>query len=355
MPAILSKSEKSKTQRNYAITCNGVIVVLQTLVSGSLYIMSGNGKQKCIEIKIDAASVGQAVRPGDVVATVRTLSADGVPQNDGEEDEEEVVKVEVLGGLEDHNDTDVSSSSANAATEDTYPQRIWRPRGPSPEPLRPSPAFYLPISETRRAAAALAAEQREQQIADMFRSSPEVVDDTASTTSNDSPVSPKGKERAEIRDSPEPKAEADSFALRPSPAFRTRSAPASCLGASSPQSTPPDISSPDVKVESRLNPAPSFSTPASRGSSRAQLPSPESSSSQTPIQKRTGGHASGEGTLALVPATPSPKKRAASQMDGDSAVDGGRSGGSESRKRAKVGRKDGSPRRATRSQKLDRD
>ncbi|KAJ7824171.1 hypothetical protein B0H14DRAFT_2824479 [Mycena olivaceomarginata] len=65
-------------QRNYAITCGGIVVVLKTQVAGSLYIITGDGKRKCIEINIDDASVGKARRAGDkdvgninVTATVR--------------------------------------------------------------------------------------------------------------------------------------------------------------------------------------------------------------------------------------------------------------------------------------------
>ncbi|KAJ7835635.1 hypothetical protein B0H14DRAFT_2795446 [Mycena olivaceomarginata] len=86
-------------QRNCAITCGGIVVVLKTQVAGSLYIITGDGKRKCIEINIDDASVGKARRAGDkdvgninVTATVRTLSVDGSPV----EDEETEVKVEEL-------------------------------------------------------------------------------------------------------------------------------------------------------------------------------------------------------------------------------------------------------------------
>ncbi|KAJ7806329.1 hypothetical protein B0H14DRAFT_3767951 [Mycena olivaceomarginata] len=68
-------------------------------VAGSLYIITGDGKRKCIEINVDDASVGKARRAGDkdvgninVTATVRTLSVDGGPV----EDEETEVKVEEL-------------------------------------------------------------------------------------------------------------------------------------------------------------------------------------------------------------------------------------------------------------------
>ncbi|KAJ7870487.1 hypothetical protein B0H14DRAFT_2725894, partial [Mycena olivaceomarginata] len=86
----------SQKQRNYAITCGGIVLVLKTQVAGSLYIITGDGKRKCIEIKL---IVGKARRAGDkdvgninVTATVRTLSVDGGPV----EDEETEVKVEEL-------------------------------------------------------------------------------------------------------------------------------------------------------------------------------------------------------------------------------------------------------------------
>jgi hypothetical protein len=43
-------------QRNYAITCGGMVVVLKTQVAGSLYIITGVGKRKCIEINIDVSA-----------------------------------------------------------------------------------------------------------------------------------------------------------------------------------------------------------------------------------------------------------------------------------------------------------
>ncbi|KAJ7018475.1 hypothetical protein C8F04DRAFT_382609 [Mycena alexandri] len=106
MSAVLSESKKVSTrssgksprQRNYAITCEGIIIVLKTMISGSLFIITGDGKQKCIELKVDAASVGQPVIAGadrardiNVTATIRTLDIDGGPVKKEEEVE---VKIE---------------------------------------------------------------------------------------------------------------------------------------------------------------------------------------------------------------------------------------------------------------------
>jgi hypothetical protein len=48
---------RSQKQRNYAITCGGIVVVLKTHVAGSLYIITGNRKRKCIEIYADVSVV----------------------------------------------------------------------------------------------------------------------------------------------------------------------------------------------------------------------------------------------------------------------------------------------------------
>jgi hypothetical protein len=48
---------RSQKQRNYAITCGGIVLVLKTQVAGSLYIITGDGKRKCIEINVDVSAV----------------------------------------------------------------------------------------------------------------------------------------------------------------------------------------------------------------------------------------------------------------------------------------------------------
>ncbi|KAJ7843819.1 hypothetical protein B0H13DRAFT_132113 [Mycena leptocephala] len=94
----MNPRSKPQRQRNYAITCGGMVIVLKTIISGSLFIITADGTRKCIEIKVDAASVGTARRPGDengdvnVTATVRTLSVEGVPVKN----EDNEVKLEVL-------------------------------------------------------------------------------------------------------------------------------------------------------------------------------------------------------------------------------------------------------------------
>ncbi|KAJ6552019.1 hypothetical protein DFH09DRAFT_1167739 [Mycena vulgaris] len=97
-------------QRNFAISCYGIVVLLQTLVAGSLFIITGDKDRKCIEIKI------AVLQSTDVSATVMTLSVDGVLGKD----EAATVKVEVL--------------EPEAATPD------------APQGLKRSPAFYFPRS-----------------------------------------------------------------------------------------------------------------------------------------------------------------------------------------------------------------
>ncbi|KAJ7667413.1 hypothetical protein B0H17DRAFT_1210214 [Mycena rosella] len=79
-------------QRNYAITCAGIVVVLQTLVPGSLFILSAGRERKCVEIRIDPANVGKGLQSMDVKATIRTMAVDGLP----ERQEEAAVTVEEL-------------------------------------------------------------------------------------------------------------------------------------------------------------------------------------------------------------------------------------------------------------------
>ncbi|KAJ7102857.1 hypothetical protein C8R44DRAFT_347582 [Mycena epipterygia] len=100
MPATLSKMERSpvdvdQRQRNYAITCCGIVIVLQTMVPGTLYIITGDGQRRCIELKIDAADAGLTHQTKNVHATVRTLSIDGMPA----QNEEATVTVQELGDL----------------------------------------------------------------------------------------------------------------------------------------------------------------------------------------------------------------------------------------------------------------
>ncbi|KAJ6542025.1 hypothetical protein DFH09DRAFT_1174483, partial [Mycena vulgaris] len=103
-------------QRNFAISCYGIVVLLQTLVAGSLFIITGDKDRKCIEIKIASTDHGAVLQSTDVSATVRTLSVDGVLGKD----EAAAVKVEVL--------------EPEAATPD------------APQGLKRSPAFYFPRS-----------------------------------------------------------------------------------------------------------------------------------------------------------------------------------------------------------------
>ncbi|KAJ6552005.1 hypothetical protein DFH09DRAFT_1319401 [Mycena vulgaris] len=79
-------------QRNFAISCYGIVVLLQTLVAGSLFIITGDKDRKCIEIKIASTDHGAALQSIDVSATVRTLSVDRVLGKD----EAATVKGEVL-------------------------------------------------------------------------------------------------------------------------------------------------------------------------------------------------------------------------------------------------------------------
>ncbi|KAJ7801604.1 hypothetical protein B0H14DRAFT_2895074 [Mycena olivaceomarginata] len=127
-------------QRNYAITCGGIVVVLKTQVAGSLYIITGDGKRKCIEINIDDASVGKARRAGDkdvgninVTATVRTLSVDGSPV----EDEETEVKVEEL---QDDEETPDALSGLQRTPVATNPT----PETRAAENTTQSPATHTP-------------------------------------------------------------------------------------------------------------------------------------------------------------------------------------------------------------------
>ncbi|KAJ7806343.1 hypothetical protein B0H14DRAFT_3484157 [Mycena olivaceomarginata] len=121
-------------------------------VAGSLYIITGDGKRKCIEINIDDASaMGKARRAGDkdvgninVTATVRTLSVDGGPV----EDEETEIKVEEL---QNDGETLEALSSlqrtpvATNPTPETYAPKIPRNR------LRQIPQVQLPAStQTKR-------------------------------------------------------------------------------------------------------------------------------------------------------------------------------------------------------------
>ncbi|KAJ7026923.1 hypothetical protein C8F04DRAFT_100245 [Mycena alexandri] len=153
MSAALSKSAKKGStprnalrQRNYAITCEGIIIVFKTVVSGSLFIITGDGKQKCIELKVDAASVGQPViagadRPRDinVTATIRTLDVDGGPVRKEEEVE---VKIEEWDEVEG----EIVTSNQGAPSAATAP----RAPIPAPESSTQKRVFKPSASETSK-------------------------------------------------------------------------------------------------------------------------------------------------------------------------------------------------------------
>ncbi|KAJ7187125.1 hypothetical protein C8R46DRAFT_1274255 [Mycena filopes] len=120
MPGVLSKPP---FQRTIAITVGGIVIVLHTTVSGSIFVITGDGKQKCIEIKVAAPGpsrplVAGANRPFDseinVTATIRTMDAQG---NTVKTEEDVDVKVEEWDDVEEKIVTSarVKSESAPAA------------------------------------------------------------------------------------------------------------------------------------------------------------------------------------------------------------------------------------------------
>ncbi|KAJ7697951.1 hypothetical protein B0H16DRAFT_1839400 [Mycena metata] len=166
MPAALSKSSKkastarsnnkSPRQRNYVITCEGVIIVFKTVVPGSLYIITGDGKQKCIEIKVDPASVGQpavagADRPRDinVTATIRTLDVGGGPVK-----EEIEVKVEewdeAEGEIVPSNETPPPAAPPAHAAESSTQKRSKPSVSTSAKPQKPADPKSSPSTSSSR-------------------------------------------------------------------------------------------------------------------------------------------------------------------------------------------------------------
>ncbi|KAJ7116644.1 hypothetical protein C8R44DRAFT_211944 [Mycena epipterygia] len=122
MPATLSKFAispgQSQRQCNYAITCCGIIIVLQTLVPGRLYIITGDGQRRCIEIKIDASNVGPSLQTKDVKATVQTLTVDSLlAPAPNEQVEVTVEEIEVDDLEEDATDSAASSFRTESLSE----------------------------------------------------------------------------------------------------------------------------------------------------------------------------------------------------------------------------------------------
>ncbi|KAJ7187106.1 hypothetical protein C8R46DRAFT_1184816 [Mycena filopes] len=92
-------------QCTIAITVGDIVIVLHTTVSGFIFVITGDGKQKCIEIKVAAPGpsrplVAGANRPIDseinVKATIRTMDAHG---NTVKTEEDVDVKVEACASL----------------------------------------------------------------------------------------------------------------------------------------------------------------------------------------------------------------------------------------------------------------
>ncbi|KAK7063817.1 hypothetical protein R3P38DRAFT_2756654 [Favolaschia claudopus] len=122
---VTKESSGPYRQRNYVITIGTIVIVLKTTVSGSLYIITADGKQKCLEIKVEAGNIGPVRRADDkttdteeltVTATVRDVFVDGTH---GEESELTVEGIQTE--LPENEDTGalVTRAASNAAGPST--------------------------------------------------------------------------------------------------------------------------------------------------------------------------------------------------------------------------------------------
>ncbi|KAJ7773689.1 hypothetical protein DFH07DRAFT_1057209 [Mycena maculata] len=344
MPATLSKSQilpgwirSKQPRRSYAIACRGIVVVLQALVPGSLYIRTGDETQSYIEVTINAAAASHSatVQSGDVVATVRTLSADGENEG-GEDDGEEIVKVEVLNDIEDGDEENVSPSEHSVASVEG-PDACDAPDAvDDPEDS--------PISQSHAPADA----------------------SLVATASSKSGAAPKGND-PQTPLPPQPKPKTEDFS--PSTTFVPPTTAASSypsvstvppsrgrLGVTRASSAPPALAAPHGQAPLAPPPlperrpitrAPAFWRPMTRA------PGPQLGPGETKPARRAQKHAS-SAPVSPSPATPSPRKRNASQME-DESSDGGHASGSRSRKRVKVKKESGSAGKATGSRKVKRE
>ncbi|KAJ7328908.1 hypothetical protein DFH08DRAFT_883520 [Mycena albidolilacea] len=203
---------QSQKQRNYAITCGGIVVVLKTQVAGSLYIITGDGKRKCIEINIDDASVGKARRAGDkgtgninVTATVRTLYVDGGPV----EDEETEVKVEELQDDEETLDALSGLQRTSAATT------------PTPETHTAENTTQLSATNTPIVASVLPVTQTKRRIEPTSPSTPAASQPSTSHTSSSSTVAAATQTRSMRRDTKAGAAMPPTAPASPSPKKRS--------------------------------------------------------------------------------------------------------------------------------------
>ncbi|KAF7333536.1 hypothetical protein MVEN_02369900 [Mycena venus] len=235
MPSALSSGSKSNSkkaatqpsqpqrQRNYAITVGAIVIVLKTLVPGSLYIITGDGKRKCIEIKIDAANVGPPRRTEDedvkdinVTATVRTLSVDGGPVKD----EETEVKVEELEANEEKPVAEKLSAPkpiAALAAPATTPQTSTKSRytnglkiTPSglfkrrTEPTSPPPTFTPSSRSSTQKASTSALPHREAESSTARKRRCGTNDNNTPRNTDPAPPSPTKKRHASEMDSSDP-------------------------------------------------------------------------------------------------------------------------------------------------------
>ncbi|KAJ7127350.1 hypothetical protein C8R43DRAFT_697236 [Mycena crocata] len=305
MSTILSKpkqllaADDTQCQRSYAVTCAGIIVILKTLVPGSLFIITGDGKRKCIEIKVDAASVGPSIRPGDVKATVRTLSVDGVAGWDVDEDDDNV-KIEVL-PISEKDPKSFQLLPTDIVCPSTHLLKGAKDVSPAGGVSHPAVSEAGPLESVGKKPPVSAEEGGLHNTAqsDPLPSPSSSRAEVSTQSTEDSTPTPLRRlsSSASTRWEPRP--------LRSSPGFRIDST----------------STAPEAPLD-RLNPThtPTISSNSRRVPTSPPAPSPGASGSQPPRASNNGRNTESNSTMPPPPimATPSPKKRSSAEMVEDS-------------------------------------
>ncbi|KAJ7083950.1 hypothetical protein B0H15DRAFT_951705 [Mycena belliarum] len=309
---------KPPVQRNYLITCAGlgIVLLLKTVVSGSLFVATGDREGKCVEIKIDASNAGTQLRSRDVKATVRDLSAAGLPIAGTEQ----MALVTVEEASDRQPAVGADASDVGCSRDD-----------PSLDAPEASPSADAPDADVREDALAVAIRPSP---------SPHALDDIR-------------KDALAVASRPSPSAHAaDADAL----AVASRSPPAEDRDAlalvrrNRPITRSHAFEFEDgIDLRGRLPPQPDYMPPFRQPSSSRELQrrgfSPTTgellSSQQQPHRAPVAGpsrnaYASSSTAPPPVPAMRSPRKRRASEITADdSAGEGESSASNDPRKRAK--------------------
>ncbi|KAJ7641708.1 hypothetical protein FB45DRAFT_1022445 [Roridomyces roridus] len=135
----------------YTITCNGVVVTLESL--DSLRILCDNGNEPPVEVTINAANLGEDIKPADVVTSVRRVSdtKDSVKIEVTKKEEETEIE-NLLKNKEDETRDETEevpghrAPSASAFTFPGWARADMRPRANSfpPRGFLPSSAPFPP-------------------------------------------------------------------------------------------------------------------------------------------------------------------------------------------------------------------